>query len=102
MTDAEDAFLLLADELRQDPDDDVVLGDDGGLHVKGARFAFLDGDALALRLPPARARDLDARGMARYRPGNADWVLVPDRELWGELAVEAHTYVGEPAVGGDS
>lgn len=102
MTQAEDAFSLLAEELREDPDADVVLGDDGGVYVKGARFAFLDGNALAVRLPPARARDLDARGLARYRPGNADWVLVTDRELWSELAAEAHTYVGEPPVGGDS
>ncbi len=101
MTDAEDAFSLLAEELREDPDDDVVIADDG-LRVHGSLFAFLDGDALAVRLSPARTRDLEARGMARARPGHPEWVLVADRELWSELAGEAHTYVGEPPVGGES
>lgn len=101
MTAAEAAFSLLAEELREDPDADVVIGDDG-VRVRGALFAFLDGDDLAVRLAPARVRDLEVRGMARARPGEPGWVLVSDRELWSELAGEAHTFVGEPPVGGES
>lgn len=99
MTAAEDAYALLAEELRQDPDDDVVIAEDG-LRVHGNLFAYLDGIALAVRLPDARARDLETRGMARRGPDG--WMLVTDRELWSELAGEAHTFVGEPPVGGES
>lgn len=105
MTDAQNAFALLAVELLNDPDDDVELTDDG-LRVHGSLFAFLEGDDLVVCLPPERAKDLEQREIATaYRGeigGGNHWVVVSDRELWSELASEAHTFVGEPPVGRQS
>jgi hypothetical protein len=105
MTEAQNAFDLLAEQLREDPDDDVEVTDEG-LRVHGALFAFLDGSDLIVCLPEARARDLEARGIARVCRGEVGggdhWVTVTERELWSELADEAHTFVGEPPVGRQS
>lgn len=105
MTDAQSAFSLLAEELREDPDDDVEIADDS-LRVHGGLFAFLDGDDLIVCLPPTRADDLEGRGIASaYRGevgGRNRWVVVSERDLWSELASEAHTFVGEPPVGRQS
>jgi hypothetical protein len=83
----------------------VKLADDG-LAVDGSLFAFRDGDDLVVDLSASRAADLVRRGMAaHYTHGGArsrDWVSVSDLSLWSELAREAHEYVGEPPVGGDS
>ena len=77
-----------------------------GLAVDGSLFAFRDGDLLVVDLSAARAADLVHRGMAaHYKHDGAtsrDWVSVADLTLWSELAREAHEYVGEPPVGGDS
>jgi len=70
-----------------------------GLYVYGRLFAFLDGDDLVVELAQVRARDLADRGQATAA-GNQ--VRVSDRELWTELAREAHEFVGEPPVGGES
>ncbi len=77
-----------------------------GLLVHGKLFAFLDGDDLIVDLSEERTRDLLTRGVASpyERDGEADrnWVRVTDRQLWPELAGEAHEFVGEPHVGGQS
>ena len=77
-----------------------------GLTVNGNLFAFADGDELVVDLSSARAADLVHRGMAaHYKHGGVssrDWVSVSDLSLWSELAREAHEYVGEPPVGGQS
>jgi hypothetical protein len=77
-----------------------------GLAVNGNLFAFADGDDLVVDLSSARAADLVHREMAaHYKHDGApsrDWVSVSDQSLWSELAREAHEYVGEPAVGGQS
>ena len=77
-----------------------------GLLVHGRLFAFLDGDDLVVEVPFVRANDLVDRGLAKKftREGSTerDWVRVTDGQLWPELAREAHEFVGEPAVGGDS
>ncbi|MCU1584784.1 MAG: hypothetical protein JWM49_1340 [Microbacteriaceae bacterium] len=77
-----------------------------GLLVHGTVFARLEGDDLLVELPPARAADLVERGIAKRfvvkgQPGR-NWARVRDLQLWPELAREAHEYVGEPPVGGDS
>lgn len=100
-----DAYKELTMSMRADEDYDVAIADDG-LRVRGKLFAFLDGDDLVVDLPEARATDLKERGVAyTYTDGgkpSTDWVRVSDLQLWPELAREAHTYVGEPAVGGES
>jgi hypothetical protein len=77
-----------------------------GLLVNGAIFARLEGNDLLVELPPARAADLVERGIAERfaveRQPHRDWVRVSDLQLWPELAREAHEFVGEPPVGGDS
>jgi hypothetical protein len=77
-----------------------------GLLVHGTVFARLEGDDLLVELPPTRAADLVERGIAErfVLEGEPDrnWVRVSDLQLWPELAREAHEYVGEPPVGGDS
>jgi len=77
-----------------------------GLLVHGKLFAFLDGDDLVVEVSEARATDLKTRGVSAPFTGGGhelrDWVRVSDLELWPELAREAHEFVGEPAVGGDS
>ena len=79
---------------------------DGGILVHGALFAYLDGDDLVVGLPPARASDLVSRGIAKRLKTDGQpsrgLVRVADRSFWSELTREAHEYVGEPPVGGDS
>jgi hypothetical protein len=77
-----------------------------GLFVHGRLFAFRDDSDLVVDLSAPRAADLAAREIAAHytaagRPPG-DWVRVSDLQLWPELAREAHEYVGEPPVGGDS
>lgn len=84
---------------------DVLVTSDG-LRARGRLFVFMDGDDLVVALPEARASDLIQRAVgdgfeATGHPGR-DWVRIRDRQLWSELAREAHEYVGEPPVGGDS
>jgi hypothetical protein len=79
---------------------------DGAILVHGKPFAYLDGNDLVVDLPAARAADLASRGIAkRFRTDGVvsrELVRVADRTFWSELTREAHEYVGEPAVGGDS
>jgi hypothetical protein len=102
---ARDAYSLLSDELRADPDDDVTLTPEG-LAAKGKLFAFPLDDELVVALPAARAADLVSRGVATAHtadaPASGDWVRVDSLELWSELASEAHSFVGEPPVGRQS
>jgi hypothetical protein len=87
-------------------DEDGVTVDPTGLVVHGTLFAFLEQEALVVELPEARANDLVSRGVARRFTSEGQpsrkWVRVNDRQLWDELAHEAHEYVGEPPVGGQS
>jgi hypothetical protein len=87
--------------LSQDPDVDVTVTDDG-LLAHGKRFAFLDDDRLVVKLPTARANDLIARRVVGGHTEGDGWVSVSSIDLWQELAGEAHSFVGEPAVGGQS
>jgi hypothetical protein len=77
-----------------------------GLAVNGSLFAFLDGDDLVVDVSSERSADLVHRGMAAHYKHDGstsrDWVRVSDLSLWSELAREAHEYVGEPPVGGQS
>jgi hypothetical protein len=77
-----------------------------GLLVHGTIFARLEGDDLLVELPSARAADLVERGIAERfsAEGQTDrhWIRISDLQLWPELAREAHEFVGEPPVGGDS
>lgn len=102
---AQNAFDLLAVELLNDPDADVEQSDEG-LRVHGSLFAFLDGENLVVCLPPDRARDLEERLIVSKYSGEVGggnhWVVVGDRELWSELASEAHAFIGEPPVGRQS
>ena len=90
-------------ELTDEPG--VRLSSDG-LTVNGNLFAFRDEDSIVVDVSSARAADLVHRGMAaHYKHDGAssrDWVSVSDLTLWSELAREAHEYVGEPPVGGES
>jgi hypothetical protein len=99
------AFDDLARVMLADPDDDVSVAG-STLLVKGAPFALVDGDALVVDLPTARADDLVNRDQAAASeaptPAKGRWVAVADHQNWRELAAEAHQFVGEPAVGGDS
>lgn len=105
MSDDSQAFVDLEGALLSDPDDDVAVDGDR-FTVKGTLFAFRDGDALVVDLPPQRAGDLLDRDVATPEDGGPEakgrWVRVADREDWVELATEAHQFVGEPAVGRDS
>ena len=102
---AANAYSLLSDELRADPDDDVALTDEG-LTVKGTLFAFPLDDDLVVALPSTRAADLVRRDVATAHaadaPAGGSWVRIDALDLWSELASEAHTFVGEPAVGRQS
>jgi hypothetical protein len=86
-------------------EDGVTVVDDQ-LLVHGTVFVFLSEDDLVVDLPAARASDLVERGMGtRYKLDGVksrDLVRVSDRSLWSELTREAHEYVGEPPVGGQS
>jgi hypothetical protein len=83
----------------------VSLTEDG-LAVGGSLFAFRDGDDVVVDLPAERATDLVRREMgAHYKHAgetSRDWVSISDLTLWSELVREAHEYVGEPPIGGDS
>jgi hypothetical protein len=87
-------------------DEEGVTVDADGLLVHGTVFAFLSGDDLVVDLPARRASDLVERQQGtRFRLEGAksrDLVSVSDRSLWSELTREAHEYVGEPPVGGQS
>ena len=99
------AYRDLRISMRADEDYDVVVTEQG-LVVHGKLFAFPDGDDLVVELAEARARDLLERGVADPYLENGEpsarRVRVSDLQLWPELAREAHNFVGEPAVGGES
>ncbi len=100
---AAEAFQNLTIEFAED--DGVTITDEG-LAVHGTIFAFLRGDDLVVDLPAQRASDLVERGMGtRFTQDGVrsrDLVGIGDRSLWSELTREAHEYVGEPPVGGQS
>jgi hypothetical protein len=87
-------------------DEESVSETEDGLVVHGRLFAFLEGDDLVVEVGPARANDLVERGIAEpfTSEGHASrkWIRVADQQLWPELAREAHEFVGEPPVGGES
>jgi hypothetical protein len=97
------AYENLVLEFREE--DGVSVGENA-LLVRGTVFAFLVGDELVVDLPTARASDLVQREMGtRFAQGDVksrDLVRVSDLSLWSELTREAHEYVGEPPVGGQS
>src|SRR3954447_25207920 len=100
------AFDLVKGELLADADTDVSEGPEG-LLVKGILFAFESEDEhLVVDLPKQRAADLIERSIAEHveteRPAKGRWVAVADSDDWLELATEAHQFVGEPVVGGES
>jgi hypothetical protein len=104
--DADRTYDAVTRELLLDEDFDVDLTPDG-LLVHGRLFAFLDDDDLVVELPAARSADLRKRGIAVPFSGtqggpSRNWVRVADRELWSELAREAHQFMGEPPVGRES
>jgi len=106
MDEVQATYDAVANELLEDADYDVDATPDG-LLVKGKLFAFLDGGELVVDLPEARSSDLQQRGIVvpfhSTRGGDSrTWVRVADRELWSELAREAHEFVGEPRVGRQS
>ncbi|MGW2093664.1 hypothetical protein [Promicromonospora sukumoe] len=100
-----DRYEALRTALEQDPDLDVSARE-GALFVGLTRFAFLEGDSLAVRLPESRADDLIERGIAellRQDPElKARWVTIADAEDWSELAAEAHELAGGHAPGNRS
>ena len=100
---AAEAYENLVLEFQEE--EGVTVSDDG-LLVHGTVFAFPSGDDLVVDLPAARASDLVQRGMGtRFTLGGVksrDLVSVGDLSLWSELTREAHEYVGEPPVGGQS
>jgi hypothetical protein len=106
MDEVKATYDAVVDELLEDPDYDVDFTPDG-LLAKGHLFAFLDGRELVVELPERRSVDLQRRGIAvpfhSTQGGQSrTWVRVADRELWSELAREAHEYVGEPPIGRQS
>ena len=92
-----DRYEALRTALVRDPDLDVTARD-GALFVRQTRFAYLAGDALAVRLPDGRADDLVNRGIAELvrhdTDSRASWVTISDTEDWPELASEAHELAG--------
>jgi hypothetical protein len=100
---ASDAYDALTFALR---DEEGVHIQEDGMYVHGRLFAFLLDDDLVVELPTARMADLELRGVAEPfstpRHPTRDWVRIADSQLWPELAGEAHEYVGEPQVGGES
>jgi hypothetical protein len=106
MDEVQSTYDAVTRELLMDEDYDVDFTPDG-LLVHEKLFAFLDGSDLVVELPEGRAVDLHARGIAvpfegRQGGPSRNWVRVSDRELWSELAREAHQFVGEPPVGRES
>ena len=85
--------------------DEVVARSDG-MYVHGKLFAFFDHDQLVVQVPLGRLADLEFRQVAApyvsERHPTRDWITVSDPQLWPEMAREAHAYVGEPTVGGES
>ena len=77
-----------------------------GMYVHGKLFAFFDNGELVVQVPLGRLADLEYRGVAApyvsERHPTRDWITVSDPQLWPEMAREAHEYVGEPPVGGES
>jgi hypothetical protein len=100
---AAEAYENLVLEFREEAG---VTVDSDGLLVHGTIFAFLIDDDLVVDLPAQRASDLVEREQGtRFRLDGVksrDLVKVRDRSLWSELTREAHEYVGEPPVGGQS
>jgi len=100
---AQETWQNLVIEFSDEPG--VSLTEDG-LAVNGTLFAFVSGDELVVDLATSRAADLVQRGMGtRYKnegETSRDWVAISDLSLWSELIREAHEYVGEPSVGGQS
>jgi hypothetical protein len=98
-------WLAVVDALGNDPDDDVTAGDDG-LRVHGRLFAIPTAAGIVVDLLPTRAADLVNREIARKADiaegAKGEWVVIDDSGDWVELAGEAHQYVGEPQVGGES
>lgn len=98
-------FDLVAGALTADPDDDVTSQGER-LLVHGRVFAFLEDGHIVVDLPSGRAEDLIGRDVAAEATGpsaaRGRWVAVSDTDDWTELATEAHQFVGEPAVGGES
>ena len=106
MDEVEQTYVAVTRELLLDEDVDVDETPDG-LLVHGRLFAFLDGTDLVVELPEARSIDLQLRGIATAFQGahggsSRNWIRVGDRQLWSELAREAHEFVGEPPVGRQS
>ena len=99
------AFDDLSFALRADPDDDVT-EDHNRLLVRGRVFAFLSGSSLVVDLPAPRVTDLVSRGIVAAEEAeavpNGAWASINETDNWLELATEAHQFVGEPAVGGES
>ncbi|GGF21199.1 hypothetical protein [Subtercola lobariae] len=95
----QDLLLIMSGE-------EGVTSTESELLVHGTVFAFREGDDIVVEVPAARASDLKARGVASKFSVDGhtsrDWVRVSDLQLWPELAREAHEFVGEPAVGGES
>jgi hypothetical protein len=102
---SDQAFDDVSTELQGDPDDDVTRTDDS-LAVAGRVFALLENSRLLADLPKARASDLIARGIATTAHGPSAplgvWISVRTVEDWSEIAREAHEFVGEHPVGGES
>jgi len=91
-------FAAVAFDMVQRYDD--VSEQDGTLLVHGKKFAYLRESELLVHLSPARTDDLVERGIAASTDDG--WVRIEDAQLWPELTDEARTFVGEPAVGGES
>jgi len=87
-------------------DDEAVTIVPEGLVVHDKLFAFVEGDDLVVEVSEARAFDLTERGVAEPFTSEGHpsrkWVRVSDQQLWPELTREAHEFVGEPPVGGES
>ena len=68
------------------------------------RFSIAPVRSLGLEHP--ESIDLTERGVAEPFTSEGHpsrkWVRVSDQQLWPELTREAHEFVGEPPVGGES
>jgi hypothetical protein len=72
-----------------------------GFKVAGKVFAMEADGTLALKLPSSRVRALTEEGrcLALQMGGRRmkEWVVVNDREIWPELALEAREFAGTMA-----
>jgi len=72
-----------------------------GYSVRGKLFAFVDSHGrLVVKLPEERIDDLGLDHMVMHGRPMREWAAVPyddGPERWGELATEAHGFVGEHA-----